>query len=60
MSCKTSYVLYQTLFFSIIAILIPIILLFMNVDSNPKGFVVELSVLPLLSGAMFNYMLKIM
>ena len=60
MSCKTSYVLYQTLFFALIAILIPIILLFMNVDSNPKGFVVELIMLFLLSGAMFNYMLKIM
>ena len=60
MSCKTSYVLYQTLFFSIIAILIPIILLFTNVDSDPRRFVVELIMLFLLSGAMFNYMLKIM
>ncbi|NLY09618.1 MAG: ABC transporter ATP-binding protein [Tissierellia bacterium] len=60
MSCKKPYVIFQELFFGIIAILIPLVLLFINLDGDSKGITLELIMVFFLSGVLFTYMMKVM
>ena len=60
LSCKTPYVLFQTLFFSIVAILVPFILLFVSLKSNLILLGLELIMVFFLSGVLFTYITKVM
>lgn len=59
MSCKRPYVLFQTLFFGIVAILVPLILLFAG-QSDPQKMALDLIMTSFLSGILFVYIMKIM
>lgn len=60
MSCRRPYVLFQELFFSLIAIVVPLILLFIDLSSNPLQLAVELVMLFFLSGVLFSFIMKVM
>ncbi len=60
MSCKKPYVLFQELFFGLTAILIPIALIYLNVDNSPKRISLELIMIFFLSGVLFTYVMKVM
>ncbi len=60
LSCKTPYVMFQALFFAIVAILIPLILLFVGNDGDLKLLSLELIMVFFLSGVLFTYITKIM
>ena len=60
LSCRRPYVLFQTVFFGLPAILVPIILLFMDIAADPKGIAVELIMMVFLSGVLFTYIMKVM
>ncbi len=60
LSCKAPYVLFQEMFFAIVAILIPIILLFVNTAGDLKFLGLELIMVFFLSGVLFTYIMKIM
>lgn len=59
MSCKRGFVGFQWLFFSFIAMVIPILLLFYNIE-DPKMLAVELIMVLFLSGALFVSLMAIM
>ena len=59
MSCKRGFVGFQWFFFSFIAMVIPILLLFFNIE-DPKMLVVELIMVLFLSGALFVSLMAIM
>lgn len=60
LSCKLPYVLMEEIFFGIVAILIPIFLLFKGLLSNPQQLSVELFMVFFLSGVLFGYIMKVM
>jgi ATP-binding cassette subfamily B protein len=60
LSCKAPYVLFQEMFFAVVAILIPITLLFVNTAGNMKFLGLELIMVFFLSGVLFTYIMKIM
>ena len=60
LSCKKPYVLFQSIFFGIIFIVIPIVLLFIDIKSNPALISVELIMILFLSGVMYTYIMKVM
>ena len=59
MSCKRGFVGFQWFFFSFIAMVIPILLLFFNIE-DPKILAVELIMVLFLSGALFVSLMAIM
>ena len=59
MSCKRGFVGFQWLFFSFIAMVIPILLLFFNIE-DPKMLAVELIMVLFLSGVLFVSLMAIM
>lgn len=59
MSCKRGFVGFQWFFFSFIAMVIPILLLFFNIE-DPKLLAVELIMVLFLSGALFVSLMAIM
>lgn len=59
MSCKRGFVGFQWFFFSFIAMVIPILLLFFNIEA-PKMLAVELIMVLFLSGALFVSLMAIM
>ena len=59
MSCKRGFVGFQWFFFSFIAMVIPILLLFLNIE-DPKMLAVELIMVLFLSGALFVSLMAIM
>ena len=59
MSCKRGFVGFQWFFFSFIAMVIPIFLLFFNIE-DPKMLAVELIMVLFLSGALFVSLMAIM
>ena len=59
-SCKRPYVIFQSLFFGIIAIITPLIVIFIGFDAAPKLMAADLIMLFLLSGVLFTYIMKIM
>ena len=59
MSCKRGFVGFQWFFFSFIAMVIPILLLFFNIK-DPKMLAVELIMVLFLSGALFVSLMAIM
>ncbi len=59
MSCKRGFVGFQWFFFSFIAMVIPILLLFYNIEV-PKMLAVELIMVLFLSGALFVSLMAIM
>ena len=59
MSCKRGFVGFQWFFFSFIAMVIPILLLFYNIEA-PKMLAVELIMVLFLSGALFVSLMAIM
>ena len=59
MSCKRGFVGFQWFFFSFIAMVIPILLLFFNFE-DPKMLAVELIMVLFLSGALFVSLMAIM
>ena len=59
MSCKRDFVGFQWFFFSFIAMVIPILLLFFNIE-DPKMLAVELIMVLFLSGALFVSLMAIM
>ena len=59
MSCKRGFVGFQWFFFSFIAMVIPILLLFFNIE-DPKMLAVELIMVLCLSGALFVSLMAIM
>ena len=59
MSCKRGFVGFQWFFFSFIAMVIPILLLFYNIE-DPKMLAVELIMVLFLSGALFVSLMAIM
>ncbi|MDD6920202.1 MAG: ABC transporter ATP-binding protein [Eubacteriales bacterium] len=60
LSCKRAYVLFQGIFFGIVAILIPLILMFVDLGADTKFLVVDLIMIFFLSGVLFAYMMKVM
>jgi|BioPla2DNA2_1021312.scaffolds.fasta_scaffold12669_2 ATP-binding cassette subfamily B protein IrtA len=60
LSCKTPYVIFQALFFAIVAILVPLILLFVDLRGNLPLLSLELIMVFFLSGVLFTYIMKIM
>ncbi|MGI6237828.1 MAG: ABC transporter transmembrane domain-containing protein [Candidatus Excrementavichristensenella sp.] len=60
LSCKTPYVLFQTMFFAIVALLVPLILLFSGLKSNLSLLSLELIMVFFLSGVLFTYIMKVM
>lgn len=60
MSCKRPYVLFQMLSFGFIAILIPIVVLFTDVQTDPRHLVVLFIMTLFLSGVLFASVMKIM
>lgn len=60
LSCKTPYVLFQELFFGVVAILIPVILLFTKAGSDLKLMSLELIMVFFLSGVLYTYIMKVM
>lgn len=60
LSCKTPYVIFQAMFFAIVAILVPLILLFMDLRGNLPLLSLELIMVFFLSGVLFTYIMKIM
>ena len=59
MSCKRGFVGFQWFFFSYIAMVIPTLLLFFNIQ-DPKMFAVELIMILFLSGVLFVSLMSIM
>lgn len=59
MSCKRGFVGFQWFFFSFIAMVIPILLLFFNIE-DPKMLAAELIMVLFLSGALFVSLMAIM
>ena len=59
MSCKRGFVGFQWFFFSFIAMVIPILLLFFNIE-DPKMLAVELIMVLFFSGALFVSLMAIM
>ena len=59
MSCKRGFVGFQWFFFSFIAMVIPILLIFFNIE-DPKILAVELIMVLFLSGALFVSLMAIM
>jgi len=59
MSCKRGFVGFQWFFFSFIAMVIPILLLFFNIE-DPKMLAVEFIMVLFLSGALFVSLMAIM
>lgn len=59
MSCKRGFVGFQWFFFSFIAMVIPILLIFFNIE-DPKMLAVELIMVLFLSGALFVSLMAIM
>ena len=59
MSCKRGFVGFQWFFFSFIAMVIPILLLFFNIE-DPNMLAVELIMVLFLSGALFVSLMAIM
>ena len=59
MSCKRGFVGFQWFFFSFIAMVIPVLLLFFNIE-DPKMLAVELIMVLFLSGALFVSLMAIM
>lgn len=60
LSCRNTYVLFQEIFLGFSAIIIPIVLLFMDITNNPKMVAVELIMMFFLSGVLFTYVMKVM
>lgn len=60
LSCKKPYLSFQLMFFGAIAIVVPIIALFIGFSTNPTGFGVNLIMILVLSGVLFNNFMKIM
>lgn len=60
LSSRRPYVMFQTVFFGLATIVVPIILLFMDITADPKGIAVELIMLVFLSGVLFTYIMKVM
>ena len=59
-SMKIPYSIYQWIFFGLIAIVIPPLLLFTDVSLDPAGTVVDLVMLFFLTGVFFVAFMKIM
>ena len=59
MSCKRGFVGFQWFFFSFIAMVIPVLVLFFNIE-DPKMLAVELIMVLFLSGALFVSLMAIM
>ncbi|SEQ79961.1 ATP-binding cassette, subfamily B [Granulicatella balaenopterae] len=60
MSCKRPYVVFQEIYLGLMAIIIPIWLLFSDLQANPTEVIVPLLMLLFLSGVLFTYMMKVM
>lgn len=60
LSCRRPYVLFQELFFALVAILVPFIMLFADINSSPKELVIELITVFFLGGILFTYIMKVM
>lgn len=60
LSCKVPYVIFQELFFAIVAFLVPLILLFTNLTSDLKLLTWELIMVFFLSGVLYTYITKVM
>lgn len=60
MSCRRPYIRFQWLFFGIIAILTPCLILFMDTSINPSQIAVNLIMISFLSGILFTNFMKIM
>lgn len=60
LSSKRPYVLFQEMFFAIVALLIPFILLFADLGSNARRLSLELIMVFFLSGVLFTYIMKVM
>lgn len=60
LSCKTPYVLFQQLFFAVVTILIPVILLFTKAGSDLKLISLELIMVFFLGGVLYTYIMKVM
>ena len=60
MSCKRPYTIFQLIFFGVIPIVILVVVLFLNLQEQPRALAVELIMLLFLSGVLFNTFMKIM
>lgn len=60
MSCRRPYVAFQLIFFGIAAIIIPIIIIFMDINVSTKLLAVELIMTFFLIGVLFTYIMKVM
>lgn len=60
MSCRRPYIRFQWLFFGIIAVLTPCLILFMDTSINPSQIAVNLIMISFLSGILFTNFMKIM
>lgn len=60
MSSKKAYVKFQLFFFGIIAFIIPVIIVLIDINGNPKRLAVELIMVLFLSGVLFTSFMKVM
>lgn len=60
MSCKRPYVRFQVIFLGLIAIITPFIVLFMDLEAEPKVVAVLMVMVLFLSGVLFTGFMKIM
>lgn len=60
LSCKTPYVIFQEIFLGIAAILIPVLIFFVDINQEPKAIAVELIMTFFLTGVMFTFLMKVM
>ena len=59
-SCKKPYVTYQWLFLGLLALVIPIVVLFLDISKNPSLLAVDLIMLLFLSSVIFASFMKVM
>lgn len=60
LSSKVPYVLFQMMFFAVVAFLIPLMLVFADLEDNLKLLSLELVMVFFLSGVLFTYIMKVM
>lgn len=60
LSCRKPYVLFEELFLALVAIIIPLIVFFVDITTNPKAVATELIMIFFLSGVLFTFIMKVM
>ena len=60
MSCKIPYVLFQLILYGLVAIMIPLVIVFIDTTNDHARLAVDLIMVLFLSGVLFNAIMKVM